>query len=133
MQTLRCIVLAFGLLGIMACGDAAKDAAKTASDLLLKQKDELVGKVEKMLPEAKSVMDDLTKKIGESSGDAKSGLEKILATLQEVYKKVTETLAELKKGGIEGLKDKIAALTKNSDLLSKIIAEARAALTKKGN
>jgi len=124
---MRAVVFCIGLLFIVGCSDAAKKA----NDLLLTQKDELVGKVEKMLPEAKSIMDDLTKKIGESSGASKFMQEKILANLQKVYKEVTEKIAELKKGGMEGLKDKIAALTKYSDILPKVMADAKSALTNK--
>jgi hypothetical protein len=128
-QLLR-VALCFGLLCGVGCGAIPSDPGKLAGDLLGKQKDEMLAKLEKSLPGAEKVIEAVKKKIDEVKGDSKVSLEKILAKLQDLYKKVSDGMADLKKGGTEKLKERLADLTKNSEDLSKTVKEAEDALAK---
>ena len=82
--------------------------------------------------EAKKLEEGLEAKAADTKGEAKTVLEKLLTRLQDLRKAVAGKIEELKKSGAEGLKDKLLALTKDSEALSKVMAEAGGALKKKG-
>jgi hypothetical protein len=133
MKELAYSVSCLGLLLALGCGiSTSTDPKKIAGDLLTKEKDELLGKLDKMLPEAKKLEEGLEAKVADTKGEAKTVLEKLLTRLQDLRKAVADKVEELKKSGAEGLKDKLLALTKDSEALSKVMEQASGALKKKG-
>jgi hypothetical protein len=130
---MKALIHAGACLGLMLCAGCgtSTDPKKLTGDVLTKQKDELLSKLEKMLPEADKHADGLKKKIAGAEGESKTALEKLLTKLKDLRKSVADKIEELKKSGIEGLKDKMAALTGESESLGKVMKEAAEALKKK--
>jgi hypothetical protein len=130
MNKIISILSALSLCLVVGCGTVSSKIGEVGGDLLTKQKDELLAKVQKALPDSEKLIESLKSKMAEATGDQKLSLEKILTKLTDLRKTVMEKLEDLKKSGMEGLKDKLAAFTKESDELHKVMGEATEALKK---
>jgi hypothetical protein len=81
MKTLFALASCSALVFVSGC---ATGPASIAADLLTKEKNELLGKLDKSLPEADKLIDQIKTKLPDLSGDSKASLEKILTKLQDL-------------------------------------------------
>jgi hypothetical protein len=131
MNKIISLLSALALCLVVGCGVAmSSKLGEVGGEFLTKEKDEVLAKVQKVMPDCDKLVESLKAKIAEATGDQKLSLEKILSKLTDLRKTVMEKLEDLKKSGMEGLKDKLAAFTKESDELHKVMGEATEALKK---
>jgi Skp family chaperone for outer membrane proteins len=112
-----CLCLAF------AIGCAGVSTSSVAKDLT-NAKDVLIEKVNKAVPGAEAMIDKLKEKMKSAKGDSKKTLEDLMTKLTDLTKKVKDQIAAIKKGGTEGLKEKMTDLGKDAKELEDTVKEA---------